>query len=1039
MASDHRNNLANLDTLFLSGMQYEVLSSDKLQDLGAFEIKYGDVESKTRSPLADYEAKFGPEESGHFCERCAARECHGHLGYIRFPETPSGETVMIYNPMYMGLINKIFGMICMSCCRLAVDMNDSWTKARLAEILLKPRATRLAALQALIGNNSQKYTECVHYTQVKGKYLVCSAKKKTSVTNKTDISVDLQPVHIKRRRADDCTDLTEEDKTSRDRRALAGQQGVVQDIQARIVYDIFQFIGGEIGNNIICEYLGIYKEDMKGYFQDHLPIIPTMYRPKTEGGTNKLTQQYSSIINLCSDFKSGKKDSSVIQFQKTLQKAVTELHIIEGGMLGGKKGILRSTVAGKRPDYNMRAVITPSRTSDTNTIEIPAIGAARGLTKRIDVTSENIEAMQALMFNGKIATVKNLYGRNRGQKIHVGTDNCTDNSNHILQVGDTVWRHALDGDLVMVGRQPTNNKQNIFAVRAKIYNGSTLRPSINTTPGSAADFDGDAMHVSIVQTPEGDEDLKKMLIGKHVRSSQRGAPIYGLTYDAILAATVLTIQRIEVTPELWNTCIVTYRDRIAPDFEARLKKYGVAMYSGRALFSSTLPADFSYVGGEGIKRIVIKRGILVSGMLSSVTVSASTGSIIDQMSIEYHPKWKVTFDFINAATFMLAEFVNSYGFSVTYTDCMFGQNKAVSALLEQRLEAAEKKILSLRRPVTHYERIKYEKDVRGIVNNLKSVAVDSNVFSVDPREEDFVDRMNDFSPEEADIAALTSYLGDISEISTDSVADLCFIHKYMLRLDTLDRNMEKINPYLEMAVRKCLEEARDIIRGTTLTLSEDIASGEEDPAATSARENDFFSTNNLDDRIGLLLVDLRDRLTYMQVYIDPEMSSNGLIMMSKLISGQKGNEGNLTSLGLQLGQQQVMGNRLPQTVTEGSRMLITQRPDSLLPEARGYINSHYIGGMTPNQSFSLSSSVREGMASTNTTSKSIGDTQRQLDRCLEPIKAQSGCSIFHERSILDFSYGGDSMDGLQLLKVGGSYQCCDLAHYANKINALFSD
>ena len=1023
--SNLRENLANIDYVFLKGMEYGVITPEVIQELGAVEVKYGEAETGSNTPLADVEHRLGPSESGKKCDVCTSRDCQGHLGYINFPKTTEGEQAMIYNPMYLGLVKKIFSVVCMSCCRLAIDENDPWTKDRLAEIVLKPRALRLNALVAMLGVNSQKYTHCVHYEEVsKGRFAVCSVKKKVSLSNKTDLLVEMAPTHMGRGGAsgtvstvretdEECTELTNEDNTSRDRRSKAGLQATTQDTQARVVYNIFQYLGGSIEDTPECEYIGITKDDMKGYFQDNMLIIPTMFRPKIGGVNNKITQQYNTIITLCTKYKNGlplvkkRRDQSddgkppIVQLLKMLQEEVANYHIMVRETLGGKKGALRSTVLGKRPNFNARSVILSSRYSEPNVIEVPTIMTDGGLLRHKDVSEENIIAMQKLLYQGMVHSICKVSGPNQGRWVEILNNNFSDNSSHILEVGDQIQRRAMDGDLVITGRQPTNNKHNIFSAHVKRIPGNTTKIHMVDTPGLAADFDGDAMHISSVQSEEAEKDLEKMLIGRNVRSDQRGTPMYGLTYNAVVAATLLTIQELEITDELWSECTQFYYHRLTGlpaevgDLDERLALYGVPRRSGRALFSSTLPPDFTYEGGDGIKKVVIKKGILIEGMLSSSTVGPSSGSIVDQMSIEYDDDdrgWEVTYNFITDATHMLDEFIVAFGFTVTYTDCLFGQNEAVSTLLERKMDEAENNILKLRRPTTHYEKIKYEKDVQGIVNGLKSIAMESNTFSVDPKERDFLGKMSQYTDPEPEVTLAGL---DISEMNTNLVHDLSFMVKYL-------EEGKRINPILEGHIERTLQ----IVKADVSEAGQAVAT-------------------------------LKRTLSYVDCYIDSGMVNNNLIMMSKLLSGQKGNEGNLTSIGLQLGQQQVMGMRLPQTVTSGRRMLITQRPDSLLPESRGFIDASYISGMTPNETQFNSASVREGMASTSTITKNIGKIQRQLERSLEPIKIENGCPIFHENVILSFAYGGDGMDGLQLLKVKDGLQFCDLAHMARKINDKF--
>jgi DNA-directed RNA polymerase beta' subunit len=1005
---EYLESLASLDYVYLEEISFGTVTPQTISELGAFEVKYNTMEQKTRTPLDLYEEYFGPEDSSRVCQKCQAKECQGHFGYIKFPETENFGQMMVYNPLFLPIVKNIFSVICLTCSKLAVDKNDPRVRKRLDEILMMPRSSRLAAMKLLVGSSHSKFTECVGHVKKGDTILRCPVKKRLTPSSKTELSAEIVQAHEKRyskkSTQNELSDLTDDTDTSRKKSAIGIKSpGLITTIRARLVYDMFQYIGGTTGHTEDCEYIGITKEEMKGYFQDSMLMIPTKFRPKKAAGKgNPLTLSYTNIIKLCMDFKANenKENSAIVSFQSKLQEEIAKYHKELNKLIGSKKGIVRNNLYGKRPGFAARTVIIPSRWSVLNVQEIPEVVAAEALNKEMNVTEQNIEALQELCFAGKISNIRGISRKEGGKIVPMQADNVTDNARHILEVGDTVWRHLQDGDIVGTGRQPTMNTQNLYAVYAKIVKGNVTGININCTTGTAADFDGDTFYMFVTQMQEALADMEKMKIGMHVRSRQKNSPIYGLTYDAIIAASLLTFTKLTVSESLYNTCTANYASTIL-NLDARLAKHGVDKYSGRGLFSTTLPPDFFYTGGKGFKRVEIKDGILISGMLSASTVSYSTGSIVDKMSIQYQDRWEVTYNFINAATSMLADFIDAYGYSVSFTDCMFGQNKGVSAKLEQKMEEAEEAILRLRRPETHYEKIKYEKDVQSIINGLKSIAVDINIFSVDEKEKDLLDRMAKYvDPDPKQTLKEQSIDVQITGDNKSALNSLCFLIKYYEEL----LKKTKVNPHLELHIRKTIEEAKN---------------------------------NPLN--IVVIIDELSKRLSYADMYIDVEMSENSLIFMSKFISGAKGGDGNLTSIGVMLGHQQLMGMRLPQTVTGGSRMLITQRPDSLLLESRGFIQGSYVSGMTPNETFALASSVREGMASTATITKNIGNMQRQLDKALEHIKVVQGCPIFHENVVLNFSYGGDSMDGLGLLEVDNSYQCADLYQIVQGINSFYAE
>ena len=72
----------------------------------------------------------------------------------------------------------------------------------------------------------------------------------------------------------------------------------------------------------------------------------------------------------------------------------------------------------------------------------------------------------------------------------------------LLKPGMKVFRHLVDGDILLVNRQPTLHKPGIMAHRARVFRWvkeKTLRLSYANCNSYNADFDGDEMNVHFLQ------------------------------------------------------------------------------------------------------------------------------------------------------------------------------------------------------------------------------------------------------------------------------------------------------------------------------------------------------------------------------------------------------------------------------------------------------------------------------------------------------------------------------------------------------------
>jgi DNA-directed RNA polymerase beta' subunit len=108
--------------------------------------------------------------------------------------------------------------------------------------------------------------------------------------------------------------------------------------------------------------------------------------------------------------------------------------------------------------------------------------------------------------------------------------------------------------------------------------------------------------------------------------------------------------------------LLSYRQDL-PTLNKRLKKHDINPLCGRALFSSILPADFSYSEGK----VVIKDGVLIEGRIGKGQIGQSGGNTI-QMSIW---KWygrERAVAFITDCTYITDWFILQHGLTIGYDD-----------------------------------------------------------------------------------------------------------------------------------------------------------------------------------------------------------------------------------------------------------------------------------------------------------------------------------------------------------------------------------
>lgn len=256
------------------------------------------------------------------------------------------------------------------------------------------------------------------------------------------------------------------------------------------------------------------------------------------------------------------------------------------------------------------------------------------------------------------------------------------------------------------------------------------------------DFDGDEINIHVPQTIEAYAEAEQLLgIYRNLMSAQTNKPMMGIVYDTLSGAYLITYpqeeferlgreiikcysqlsnscdeaertklentiekyekrrlvvgNRILIDPLVFNISIENVKD--APQYNTlfdRLDTYSINPRSGRALISSVFPEDFDYRANG----IVIKDGILVSGVLTKDSLGNKDGSIIAEMVKQ--KGGLITVDFMSDIQFVVKEFLAQHGLSVGIDDCIPDDLKFRQEI-EEIISDATLKVISLSNKVNN--------------------------------------------------------------------------------------------------------------------------------------------------------------------------------------------------------------------------------------------------------------------------------------------------------------------------------------------------
>ena len=135
--------------------------------------------------------------------------------------------------------------------------------------------------------------------------------------------------------------------------------------------------------------------------------------------------------------------------------------------------------------------------------------------------------------------------------------------------------------------------------------------------------------------------------------------------------------------------------------------------------------------------------------------------------------------------------------------------------------------------------------------------------------------------------------------------------------------------------------------------------------------------------------------------------NNRFVIMVK--AGSKGNETNISQMISCLGQQNVDGKRVPYGFENRTLPHYHKYDDS--PGARGFVESSFIGGLSPQELFFHAMGGRMGLIDTAVKTSNTGYIQRRLIKGMEDLKVTYDMTVRNSKGkVVQFAYGDDNME-----------------------------
>lgn len=338
--------------------------------------------------------------------------------------------------------------------------------------------------------------------------------------------------------------------------------------------------------------------------------------------------------------------------------------------LNGKGGRMRGNLMAKRVDFSARSVITADPNISIRELGIP-MKIAKNITKPVVVNKANKAFLKKLVLNGpdvhpgaKILETKN--GRSTTLRY-------VDRLSIVLEEGDIVHRHMMDGDVILFNRQPTLHRMSMMAHIVKVMKqGDTFRMNVADTKPYNADFDGDEMNLHMAQDPESEAELRNLAaVPYQIISPSNNAPIIGIYQDSMVGSYQFTRKDINFTQkEAMNLLMMFPRVN-----EHKLLSHGDIVTSFDVLSQIMPPYSLKVKNkqfGEGDDAkvsnnvIEIHNGEYKRGQIDKGILGAGTKGLIHRCCNDFGNM--AASDFIDDLQNIVTEYMKGSAFSVGISD-----------------------------------------------------------------------------------------------------------------------------------------------------------------------------------------------------------------------------------------------------------------------------------------------------------------------------------------------------------------------------------
>ncbi len=351
--------------------------------------------------------------------------------------------------------------------------------------------------------------------------------------------------------------------------------------------------------------------------------------------------------------------------------------------LKGKEGRLRYNLSGKRVNFSARTVIVSDPNLTVDQVGVPR-KIAESLTIPINLTQWNFEDAKKYLESTEYPTVLNVITK-EGIRKRV-TDINREELLKEIQPGYVLERQLVDGDIVLMNRQPTLHRISIMAHNIKVLPGKVIRIHVSAAYPYNADYDGDEMNLHVPQSIEARAEAKFLMQPRDLILSPRdGKPVMFVEEDELSGLYHLTKEDSYYTKDEATLMLSEIGIYELP----KPSKNG--LYGGRDIFSLVLPKDLDFENKSKRGHVVIKNGRLVEGSVGKNEVGEGDGKLILKIFSDYGPR--ATRDFLFDMAKLSLRAAYTAGVTISIKD--YYMDEAFNKAKDEMIKGVNSKVLDL--------------------------------------------------------------------------------------------------------------------------------------------------------------------------------------------------------------------------------------------------------------------------------------------------------------------------------------------------------